>query len=255
MHPEMLVVLALGAGLAGFVDTIAGGGGLITLPLLLLSGLPPIAALATNKLQGSFGTLVATLTLLARRQIVLAEIGPGFAMAFCGGLIGALAVRWTHPKALDVLIPIVLGAIALYFLFAPKAGEIAGKARLAPALYRRLVVPAIGFYDGFFGPGTGSFFALAGVALRGETLLRATAFAKVLNFGSNLAAFLIFLLAGKVVWLAGAAMVCGQILGAYAGAHAVIRGGARLIRPLIVVICFAMLARYAWQKGLFAGGF
>ena len=249
----MLVVLALGAGLAGFIDTIAGGGGLITLPLLLLSGLPPVAALATNKLQGSFGTLVATLTLLTRRQIVLAEIGLGFVMAFCGGVIGALAVRWIQPKALDVLIPIVLGGIALYFLFAPNAGEIAGRARMAPALYRQLVVPIIGFYDGFFGPGTGSFFALAGVALRGETLLRATAFAKVLNFASNLAAFLIFLLAGKVVWLAGAAMVCGQILGAYAGAHAVIRGGARLIRPLIVVICFAMLARYVWQKGLFSG--
>ncbi len=91
-------------------------------------------------------------------------------------------------------------------------------------------MPAIGFYDGFLGPGTGSFFALAGVALRGEPLLKATVAAKVLNFGSNLGALVLFLLAGKVVWAYGAVMICGQILGATAGSHVMIRGGARLIR-------------------------
>jgi uncharacterized protein len=254
LRPEMLAVLALGAGVAGFVDTLAGGGGLITVPLLLVSGLPPLAALATNKLQGCFGTLAASLALLARRQISLAEVKGGFAAAFCGGLLGALTVRLINPSALDVLIPVTLGGIALYFLVAPRAGEIEGQARLAKAPYLAFVLPTIGFYDGFFGPGTGSFYAAVGVAWRGETLLAATAFAKLLNFASNLGAFLLFLWAGKVVWIVGGVMIFGQVVGAYAGTHAMIGGGARLIRPVIVVMCFMMIARYAWQKGLLAGG-
>jgi uncharacterized protein len=246
-------MLGIGAGIAGFVDTLAGGGGLITLPLLLLSGLPPLNALATNKLQGCCGTLAATLTLLRRRQISIGEVKSGFAATFCGGLLGAVTVRVINPAALDVLIPIVLGVIALYFLFARRPGELAREAKLGAVSYFGLILPAIGFYDGFFGPGTGSFYAAVGVAWRGQTLLRATAFAKVLNFGSNLGAFLLFLLAGKVIWVVGGIMICGQIAGAYAGTHAMISGGARLIRPMIVVMCFIMIVRYAWQKGLFAG--
>jgi hypothetical protein len=253
LRPELLALLAFGASVAGFVDTLAGGGGLITLPLLLLSGLPPLAALATNKLQGCFGTFAASVTLLRRRQLVIAEVAPGFAAAFGGGLLGAIAVRLINPTALDVLIPVILAGIALYFLFAPRAGESADHARLGAATYRALILPAIGFYDGFFGPGAGSFYAAAGVAWRGNTLLRATALAKMLNFGSNLGAFLLFLLAGKVVWLIGGVMICGQVIGAYFGSLAMISGGARLIRPLIVAVCFIMIARYAWQKGLFSG--
>ncbi len=250
---ETLALLGAGAGIAGFVDTLAGGGGLITVPLLLLTGLPPLQALATNKLQGSFGTLSATATLLRKGQIFFGEIELGFVAAFAGGFLGALTVRIAQAGALDLVIPVVLAGIALYFLFAPTAaqmdGQVGGEARLGRAAYVRFVVPAIGFYDGFLGPGTGSFFALAGVALRGEPLLKATALAKVLNFGSNLGALALFLAAGKVVWAYGGVMICGQILGAIAGSHAMIRGGARLIRPLFVAVCLVMLARYVWQKG------
>ncbi len=249
INPETLAVLGTGAGIAGFVDTLAGGGGLITVPLLLLTGLPPLQVLGTNKLQGTFGTLSATATLLVRRQIFLGQIEAGFAAAFAGGLLGALAAQIMGAGTLDILIPFVLAGIAVYFLFAPTAAEVGGKARVSRRAYLACVVPAIGFYDGFFGPGTGSFFALAGVGLRGETLLKATAFAKVLNFGSNLGALVLFLLAGKVVWAYGAVMILGQILGATAGSHVMIRGGPRLIRPLIVVVCLVMLLRYLWQKG------
>lgn len=246
---ETLAVLAAGAGVAGFVDTLAGGGGLITVPLLLLTGLPPLQALSTNKLQSCSGTLSATTVLVRKGQISILEAVPGIAAAFAGGLLGALAVKIANAGALDLLIPIVLAIIALYFLFAPRAAEVGGKARLGSGAYLRFVVPAIGFYDGFLGPGTGSFFALAGVALRGEPLLTATVRAKAFNFGSNFGALLLFLIAGKIVWAYGAAMVCGQILGAVAGSHVMIRNGARLIRPLIVGVCLVMLARYVWQKG------
>jgi len=252
VNPETLALLGAGAGIAGFVDTLAGGGGLITVPLLLLTGLPPLQVLGTNKLQGTFGTLSATATLLARRQIFFGEIEAGFAAAFAGGLLGALVARIIGAGALDILILLVLIGIAVYFLFAPTAAEVGGKVRLSRPVYLASVVPAIGFYDGFLGPGTGSFFALAGVALRGETLLKATAFAKVLNFGSNLGALVLFLLAGKVVWAYGAVMILGQILGATAGSHVMIRGGPRLIRPVIVAVCLVMILRYLWQKGYLA---
>lgn len=238
--------------MAGFVDTMAGGGGLITVPLLLLTGRPPLEVLATNKLQSSFGTLSATATLLRRGQMAVGDVGPGFAGAFAGGVIGALGARLTQASALDALIPIVLAGIALYFLFAPTTAEIGSAARLERTPYFAAVVPAIGFYDGFFGPGTGSFFALAGVAFRGEPLLKATVFAKAFNFGSNLGALTLFLVAGKIVWAYGAVMVLGQVIGATAGSHVMICGGARLIRPVIVTVCFALIARYAWEKGYFA---
>lgn len=241
------------ATVAGFVDTVAGGGGLITLPVLLLAQLPPVHALATNKLQGSFGTFTASYAMLRRRLVRWAEVRWPFAAALAGAAAGTFAVQHVHAGALDVIIPVVLVGIGLYFLLAPGAGDVERRPRLGAGAYRNGVVPAIGFYDGFFGPGTGSFFSLAGVSLRGQSLVTATANAKLLNFASNAASLAVFVVGGKVVWMAGAVMIVGQVIGAWLGSHAVVRGGARLIRPLIVVMCTAMVLRYAWQKGLFAG--
>ena len=235
---------------AGFVDTIAGGGGLLTVPSLLLAGLPPIPALATNKFQGSFGTLAASTTLIAKHQIDPKAQAVPFAASFAGAIAGCLLVQRIQPRALDVVIPLVLAGIAIYYLVRRTAGQIPGPPRLGVSWYQALVVPAIGFYDGFLGPGTGSFFGLAGVALRGQTLVASTAAAKLLNFASNFAALLVFLAGGKIVWRLGLVMLIGQVLGAYLGAHVMIRGGARLIRPMIVIMCLAMLLRYAWQRGL-----
>lgn len=252
---DLLLLLFVAAALAGFVDTLAGGGGLITLPVLLLAQVPPVHALATNKLQGSFGTLTASLNMLHRGLVNWCEIRGLFFWALLGAALGTVAVQFLHPEVLDVLVPLVLLTIGLYFLLAPQAGAVERRPRLGEPVYRRLLVPLIGAYDGFFGPGTGSFFALAGVALRGQPLVAATARAKLLNFASNAASLAVFALGGKVLWLAGGVMVVGQVLGAWAGSHMVVRSGARLIRPLIVFMCFAMIARYAWQKGLIATWF
>ncbi|AOU97281.1 hypothetical protein BI364_04055 [Acidihalobacter yilgarnensis] len=249
---ELLALLFSAAVLAGFVDTLAGGGGLITLPVLLLAQVPPVHALATNKLQGSFGTLTASFAMLRRRLVQWHEIRGLFAVVFVGAALGAVAVQFVHAGALDVAIPLVLTLIGVYFLLAPQAGEIERRPRMGLPLYRNLMLPLIGAYDGFFGPGTGSFFALAGVALRGQPLVAATARAKLLNFASNIASLGVFALGGKVLWFVGGVMVAGQIFGAWLGSHMMVRGGARLIRPLIVSMCMIMIARYAWQKGLFA---
>jgi uncharacterized protein len=250
LSPEILAMLFAAATIAGFVDAIAGGGGLITIPVLLLAQIPPLHTLATNKLQGSFGSLTASLMALRRGLVRWSDMRVLFACSLIGAGLGAYAVQFVDAKTLDVVIPVVLVGIALYFLLAPNAGVLDSQPRLNRAAYQGVVVPGIGFYDGMFGPGTGSFFSLAGVALRGHNLITATAQAKVLNFASNIASLAVFIAGGKVLWLAGGAMVAGQVIGAWGGSHAMVRGGTRLIRPMIVTVCCVMLGRYLWQKGL-----
>lgn len=254
LAPEVLLILFGAAMAAGFLDAVAGGGGLITLPVLLLAQVPPLHALATNKLQGSFGSLTASVMVTRRGLVRFSEVRMLFVASLCGAALGAFAVQFVHTSTLDIVIPVVLIGIALYFLLAPNAGAIDSRPRIGSGPYRGVVVPGIGFYDGMFGPGAGSFFSMAGVALRGQNLVTATAHAKLLNFASNVASLAVFMAGGKVLWTVGAVMISGQVIGAWGGAHAMVRGGTRLIRPVIVVVCITMLGRYMWQKGLLPFG-
>ncbi|NLA89548.1 MAG: TSUP family transporter [Alcaligenaceae bacterium] len=245
---ELLLLLFSIAVLAGFIDTLAGGGGLITVPVLLLSGLSPIQALATNKIQSAFGTMVATGNMFRNRLIKIENIRFPFCMSLLGAALGTLLVQQLNVALLDVVIPLVLVLIGLYFLFAKGAGAVERKPRVRERVFNTAVVPAIGFYDGLFGPGTGSFFSLANVALRGEQIVQATAKAKAFNFASNIASALVFMLGGKVLWSAGIAMMIGQVIGATLGSKVMISHGAKVIRPIIVTVCFLMVIRYLWDK-------
>lgn len=251
LSDHSLLVLLLAAFAAGFVDTLAGGGGLITLPALLLVQIPPLNALATNRLQAACGTLIAVITLWSKRVLPLSGMPSLLLGSLFGAATGTVLIQYVEPRALDLLVPVILFCVALYFLLAPRAGEASERPRLREPYYRYAVIPIIGLYDGALGPGAGSFFSLAGVSLRGQQLVRATAAAKALDFAANAASLLVFALSGKVILLAGAVMIAGQILGAYLGSLAVIRGGAKLIRPVTVIVCCAMLAEYFAQKGLF----
>tara|TARA_R110002124_G_scaffold44422_10_gene135559 strand:- start:26214 stop:26963 length:750 start_codon:yes stop_codon:yes gene_type:complete len=243
LDPMILLALA-GAGLlAGFVDAIAGGGGMIALPALLSAGLTPVAALATNKLQGSIGTAMAALTFWRRGFVSLRALLPAALLTFAGSLSGALVVRQLDVGVLDVAVPIALIGIALYFLFAPNLSDVDKVARLPFQRFVPVLGFGIGFYDGLFGPGTGSFFTIGFVMLFGLGMTRASGNTKVLNLVSNLAALAIFIPSGDVVWPAGLAMAAGQILGGYIGARTGIRFGARLIRPLVVVVSIALAVR------------
>ncbi|HHH39275.1 MAG TPA: hypothetical protein ENK50_06860 [Sedimenticola sp.] len=236
LEPDTILLL-FGTGLlAGMVDAIAGGGGLITLPVLLFTGLGPTEALATNKLQGSFGTFSASLYFVRRRLVKLSEIRLLILCTFAGSAGGTLLVQYTEPGILERIIPLLLIATALYFLFAPPISEEQGKQRIAYPLFALGIGFGVGFYDGFFGPGAGTFFAVGGVLLMGFNLVQTTAHTKVLNFTSNIASLLFFALAGQVVWKLGLVMATGQLIGARFGARMVLREGARLIRPLIVVV-------------------
>ena len=244
---DLLVFLATAALVAGFIDAIAGGGGLITIPALLSTGIPPAAALATNKLPGSFGTAMATLTFWRAGQIELRAMAFTVACVFAGSAAGTTVVRLTGSGFMTTLIPVLLVAIALYFLASPRVGDMEARARMGLPAFSLTVGFAVGFYDGFFGPGTGSFFALGCVALLGMNMRRATANTKLLNFTSNVVSLGVFALGGQIVWEAGLIMAAAQMLGAWAGSHAAIRFGTRLVRPLLVLVCLGMTIRLVAQ--------
>lgn len=242
--PELLLLLLLVSLVAGCLDTLAGGGGLITLPALLLAGLPPLQALATNKLQGCMGTATATVMMLRHRRVAWMDVRRLMLTAFAGAACGSMLVQGLDTARLDLVIPVVLAVIAGYFLGSGRLLEQVHPVRLSAALYRNTVVPLVGLYDGMFGPGTGSFYSLAGVALQGQKLLAATAVAKTLNFATNLASLLVFLVAGHVVWQAGLVMMLGQLCGAWIGSHLLFRIPVVYLRLLIVLMCLGMLTRW-----------
>ncbi len=246
---EAFIWLALIAAIAGFVDSVAGGGGLISVPAMMLFGVPPISALATNKLQGSFGTATAAVTMLKKGKVSLNRPLRYFVLAVLGGALGTWLVQQFPADTLKIIVPLILTVIALYFLLSNSDEKAGRKPLIGDNAYLYGVVPPIGFYDGFFGPGAGSFYAASGVALRANDIVSATANAKLLNFASNVASLVVFIVGGKVMWGVGVAMIAGQMVGAYAGSLAVISFGARLVRPLIVLACLVMVARYAWQEG------
>ena len=239
---ETIALLCLVALVAGFIDAIAGGGGLVVLPALLAAGLDPVSALATNKLQSSTGTASACWSFARAGHIDLGFIWPAVVVTFVGAGLGVLTLKSVEPSFLATLMPILLIAAAAYFLLSPRMTDADAHRRLSVPAYA-LVAGCIGFYDGFFGPGAGSFYAASLVALMGLGLTRATAHTKLLNLTSNLVSVMIFAASGDVVWRVGLAMAVGQIIGGRLGSLAAMRWGAGLIRPLLVAISLAMTAK------------
>ncbi|PWJ77602.1 hypothetical protein C7441_11713 [Pseudaminobacter salicylatoxidans] len=240
---QTLVFLAAAAFVAGFIDSIAGGGGLITVPALLLAGFSPVEALGTNKLQGLFGSGSATMTYAAKGHVDLRKQLPSALMSGLGSIAGALLATILPGELLSLVLPFVLVAIALYFALKPNMNDVDRAQRLSPFLFGLLVVPVIGFYDGVFGPGAGSFFMLAFVTLAGYGVLKATAHTKLLNFASNIGAFIAFAFVGVISFKVGIVMGVAQFLGARVGAHMAIRNGAKLIKPLLVLTCIALAVK------------
>jgi hypothetical protein len=165
---------------------------------------------------------------------------PAIIATFFGAAAGTICIQLLNPEALQKILPVLLISFAGYFLFSPRVGDKEAKPRISLGLFSFTTASVIGFYDGFFGPGTGSFFAMAFVMLLGYNLVSATAHAKLLNFTSNFAALIFFILGGQVVWILGLVMAAGQFIGGYIGAHMVIKHGAKMIRPLLVIISLAI---------------
>src|SRR5262245_19976234 len=186
-------VLFLTGLLAGFVDSIAGGGGVITIPVLLNLGMPPVLALGTNKFQASFGSGSAVWHYSRAGLVDVRASRTGILCTAVGALGGVLCLRTLRPELLRQVIPWLLIALAVYSLSQPRLGENRAKTRMRTGTFHLLFGLGIGFYDGFFGPGTGMFWAMAYVTMLGLDLPRATAHTKLMNFTSNLASLGVFL--------------------------------------------------------------
>lgn len=234
--------------LAGFIDSIAGGGGLLTVPALLTAGFSPAQSLATNKLQSMGGSFSASLYFVRSGVVDLASQKRNILLTFIGSLSGALLVQHMDAGILRQILPLLVMGIGLYFLLMPRIGQEDRQHRLSGWPYALVAGGCVGFYDGFFGPGAGSFYALAFVTLAGYNLAKATAHAKVLNFTSNVGGLLLFMLGGKVVWGTGLVMLCGQVIGARLGAGMVLSKGQTLIRPMIVIVSALMSAKLLYDS-------
>ncbi|MBI4351863.1 MAG: TSUP family transporter [Elusimicrobia bacterium] len=242
--------LALLVFLAGFVDSIAGGGGLITLPAYLAHGLSPALLLGTNKLSSAMGTTVAAAKLVGE-----ARFGKDFlfilvVLAAAGSFLGAKAISLVPPEAIRYILIILLPPVAI-FLAAKKSFGLAdtSRARSEESLLRRSGSMSflISFYDGLLGPGTGTFLAVAFARFCGYDLLRSTALARLLNLVSNLAALAAFLYLGMVDVKLGLAMGVAGMAGNYLGSHLALKRGTWIIRPMLFTVSTALLAKIAWD--------
>jgi uncharacterized protein len=247
MSPLTYLLLFLAGFAGGFIDSIAGGGGLITVPALLAAGLPPQIALGTNKLQSSFGTSLAALRYARAGLMETQGLRYAAGLACIASMGGALAVTVIDKEFLKLAIPWMLAAVAIYTALNRGFGINPGNQKIPPTLFAIIFGISLGFYDGFFGPGTGSFWMVALVALLGLDLRAATGYTKAVNLASNLGSLVIFLASNSIHFGAGGVMIAGQLLGARLGSGLVIRKGASFIRPIFLTVVFAITIKLVWD--------
>lgn len=250
IDPSVLVILCTVAFVAGFIDAIAGGGGLLTIPALLTAGLPPHLALGTNKLAATFGSLTASVTYYRKRLFDPVFWRRSLLYTAIGAVLGTLLVDQLSSESLEKFLPVVILLAAIYTLF----NRIVPDDQLElPKQNRRLFWQqrsqglALGFYDGVAGPGTGAFWMVSTMALYRINLLLTCGVARTMNFISNGVSLAVFLLLGHVFILLGLAMGLCLMAGAWLGAHSAIRFGSRFIRPVFISVVVAIALRLAWQ--------
>ncbi|MGX3020976.1 TSUP family transporter [Ursidibacter sp. B-7004-1] len=248
---EILALLFTAALVAGTIDAIAGGGGLITIPALLAVGVPPAMALGTNKLQACGGSFSASLYFVRQKAVEVKQIHLLILLTFIGASLGAIFVQMLDVEQLKTILPFLVFIIGGYFLFSPSLGDEDRKQRISYPLFAFTAALGVGFYDGMFGPATGSFFTLAFVLLLGFNLTKGVAHAKILNFTSNFASLIFFILGGAILWKVGFVMLVGQFIGGNIGARMVVTKGKHIIRPLIVTMSFIMVCKMLWDQGYF----
>jgi uncharacterized membrane protein YfcA len=265
--------LVLAALAAGMVDAVAGGSGVVAVPALLAAGLPPHLALGTNKAQGVFGTFASTLRYARAGLLDIRRAKVTFPAGLVGSLGGAALVLLVPPATLRPVVLVLLVAAAVGLALRPGAGRNRSStstsnspstfpstststfpstsnspstwALRAPRLAAAAVALLLGAYDGFFGPGAGTFLILSFAFLFDLPLQRASADAKPVNFASNLAALALFSARGTVLWEIALPMAAAQFAGGWLGAHFAVRGGDRLIRVVVLLVVFALVAKLA----------
>ena len=241
LYPALTCV----AVLSGFIDAVAGGGGLVMMPILLSTNLPPHVVLGTNKVQSMCGTIISTWRYHKAGLFSFRQNAPLAAVVFVGALLGTLAIQRLSADVLKLVVPILLISVALYTVLSRSMTDEDRHALLGERGYKPIAA-GIGFYDGFFGPGTGQFFATTLVGLRGYGLTRATGLTKFLNLTSNIASVIVFTIGGQALWVLGLCMGAGAMIGAWIGSHFATKFGAKMIRPLLVMVSLGLTGRLIW---------
>lgn len=244
-----MVLFLLGSGfIAAFVDSVVGGGGLISVPALLVTGMPPTVVLGTNKLAGTFSSLTSTISFLRSGKVNISLVKYLFPVSFAGAVLGAYTVRHIPPDFLKPLVIVLLILVAVYTLCKKDWGEQATYAGMTGkmAVLSAITAFILGFYDGFFGPGTGSFLIFAFLFI-GFDFVQSAGNAKVLNFASNFAALAAFVWMDSVHYLYGIIMAAGMIAGAVAGSQVAIRQGATYVRPLFIAVTVILISKQLWD--------
>jgi uncharacterized membrane protein YfcA len=247
VDPATLAILAAVAFLAGFIDAIAGGGGLLTIPALLTAGLPPHLVLGTNKLCATFGSATASYTFYRRKLFDPSKWRNALIATAVGAALGAVIAHWLPAAWLNQMLPVVVFGCGLYLLFG-KTPDVQHHED-APIARRRQWPQGLGlgFYDGVAGPGTGAFWTVSSLLLYPLDLVRASGVARSMNFVSNAMALVVFIAAGQVAWALGISMGIALMAGAFLGARTAIQGGAKFIRPVFIMVVLALTARLVWQ--------
>lgn len=244
-----LALLAAAGFLASFIDSQVGGGGVISLPALIAVGLPPHLALGTNKLAGTGSALMASFN-YARRGLVPWRLAlPLGALSFVAAFAGVQLALSVDGRLVLYAVLAVMAAMTLYTVRRPRFGtaDRSGAPSDLQLLGMGLSCIAIGMYDGFLGPGTGSFLLFAVVGWLGLGFRRAAGLGRVLNVASNLAALALFVAHGMVAWQPGLVMLAAMLAGAYVGSHVAIRHGDRYLKPLFVGVTLVLMARILWS--------
>lgn len=244
-------ILTLASLFAGFVDAIVGGGGLVLVPALfgVYPGAAPATLFGTNKGAAVWGTGWATLQYARRVKLPWDALLPASAAALVGSFIGAWTVTVVEPTGLRRALPFILLAVLIYTLARKDLGRAhaprhTGRTQAALA---SAIGAAIGFYDGFFGPGTGSFFVFLFVRVLGFDFLHASASAKLLNTATNLAALVLFASKGHVWWHLAGVMAVANVIGSLLGTRLALRHGAGFVRGVFVCVVTALIAKTAWD--------
>ena len=234
-----------GAFLGGFIDAIIGGGGLVTLPLILGLGVPPALGVATNKLQGAMGMISSLL--VVRKNIDFKKMFFGVIITATFAALGGLTLISINSNALKPVVAIILILVFLYTVFKKNIGETQGKARMKLITFLIIFGMIIGFYDGFIGPGTGSFWIFAFVSLLGFDIRQASINTKLLNAASNIASLVFFILHYEVLYKLGITMGIGAIIGANLGARVLLKVNIKIIKILFFVIVFSTLVKVCYD--------
>lgn len=236
-HFYILCIFLVTMGfLAGFIDAIAGGGGLISIPALTLTGIPISMVLGTNKLQASIGTFIAAYRYYKSGLINFRTVLRGLVAGFVGACLGTILTLVIHNEFMKFVVPILLVIVFLFSVFNKNIGVTSGKKRMSELKFFIIFGFILGAYDGFFGPGTGNFWIIAIVYFLGYTFMQASGYAKVLNLKSNVFSLIVFAISGQVNLVYGLIMAVGSFTGGYFGSKMVILKGSSFVRPIFIIV-------------------